>query len=126
MRETIGDWVPGAADGIVDARACLYTMTPDEDFVVDSCDLSRLVLSGDDDDDDQNGAAAAALEAGEYTQTRSNVWYAAGLSGHGFEMTPALGEALADLVVTGTTDLPVGFLKIDRLLARRECREEGR
>jgi len=38
----------------------------------------------------------------------------AGLSGHGFKMAPALGKAAADLVWTGTTDLPVEFLRGNR------------
>ncbi len=84
LKDLIQDWIPGAADGIVQAKACLYTMTPDEHFIVDRKEGS------------------------------SNIWYAAGLSGHGFKMTPALGQALADLVVDGKSDLPVDFLRRDR------------
>ena len=88
LKDIVREWIPGAAEGIVDAKACLYTMTPDEHFVVDR-------KEGNDD-------------------AASNIWYAAGLSGHGFKMTPALGQALADLVIDGATDLPVGFLTRDR------------
>jgi glycine/D-amino acid oxidase-like deaminating enzyme len=38
------------------------------------------------------------------------VVFAAGLSGHGFKFAPALGEALADLAINGSTRLPIGFL----------------
>ncbi len=38
----------------------------------------------------------------------------AGLSGHGFKFTCVLGEALADLVCDGRTDLPIGFLSLNR------------
>jgi sarcosine oxidase len=63
---------------------CLYTMSPDEHFIVDCLpDDPRIV-------------------------------FAAGLSGHGFKFTPVLGRALADLVVDGTTPLPIGFLSMAR------------
>lgn len=47
------------------ARACMYTVTPDRDFVVDQMD----------------GA--------------SNVWIASACSGHGFKHSAGLGEAIA-------------------------------
>ena len=40
--------------------------------------------------------------------------FAAGLSGHGFKFTGVLGQALADLVLDGRTDLPIGFLSARR------------
>ena len=36
--------------------------------------------------------------------------FAAGLSGHGFKLASALGDALVDLALRGRTDLPIGFL----------------
>jgi monomeric sarcosine oxidase len=63
---------------------CMYTMSPDEHFIVD-----RLP-------DDPRIA------------------FAAGLSGHGFKFTPVLGQALADLVLDGQTPLPIDFLSLDR------------
>ncbi len=91
LKDLVKDWIPGAAEGIVRSKACMYTMTPDEHFIVDKRE------------EDGN---------------KSNVWYAAGLSGHGFKMTPALGEALSDLVISGETNLPVGFLRKDRFEAQ--------
>jgi glycine/D-amino acid oxidase-like deaminating enzyme len=41
-------------------------------------------------------------------------FFAAGLSGHGFKLAPALGDALADLALRGSTTLPVGFLSPGR------------
>lgn len=113
LRNTVRDWIPGAETGIVRAKACLYTMTPDEHFVVDRCCemAGKNHRSGNDD--------------GSTEGRPSNVWYAAGLSGHGFKMTPALGEALADLVVSGETDLPVDFLKKDRLLQDDEKKQQS-
>ena len=44
-----------------------------------------------------------------------NVLFAAGLSGHGFKLTPVLGEVLADLAVGRDVDHPIGFLSRKRL-----------
>lgn len=63
---------------------CFYTLTPDQHFVVDRHPDSPRAV------------------------------YAAGLSGHGFKFTPALGEALAELALGGKTRLPVGFLSSGR------------
>jgi monomeric sarcosine oxidase len=66
---------------------CLYTMSPDEHFIVD-----------------------------RHPQN-ANVVFAAGLSGHGFKFTPVLGRALADLAVDGATQLPINFLSRRRFSA---------
>lgn len=71
---------PALAGRLVAAATCLYTMTPDEHFL------------------------AGTRRGGTRTH------FAAGLSGHGFKLSPALGDALADLALRGRTDLPVGFL----------------
>ena len=64
---------------------CRYTTTPDSHFLL--------------------GALPGHARA----------WGAAGLSGHGFKLAPALGAALADLALDNQTDLPVGFLDPERL-----------
>ena len=61
-------------------EVCLYTMSPDQHFIVD-CHPEH-----------------------------PHVAFAAGLSGHGFKFTPVLGKAPAELVLDGKTDLPIGFL----------------
>jgi sarcosine oxidase len=38
----------------------------------------------------------------------------AGFSGHGFKMSPAIGEAAADLAADGTSDLPIDRFALDR------------
>jgi len=63
---------------------CLYTMSPDEHFVVD------------------------------LHPRHPRVAFAAGLSGHGFKFTSVLGEALADLALDGGSNLPIGFLNCRR------------
>ncbi|MFW6639340.1 N-methyl-L-tryptophan oxidase [Nocardiopsis algeriensis] len=58
---------------------CMYTMTPDEHFVIGlRRDLPGLVLAG-------------------------------GFSGHGYKFASAVGEALSDLARHGRTDLPIGM-----------------
>ncbi len=63
---------------------CMYTMSPDEHFIVDR------------------------------HPDHEQVAFAAGLSGHGFKFTPVLGAALADLAIDGKSDLPIGFLSLGR------------
>ena len=76
--------IPRVTTEITDHATCMYTMSPDEHFIVDSHP--------------------------SYPQ----VALAAGLSGHGFKFTPILGEVLADLALDGSTDWPIGFLSLDR------------
>ncbi|MHA3700600.1 N-methyl-L-tryptophan oxidase [Jatrophihabitans sp. YIM 134969] len=71
--------VPDAAGEFVRGVACMYTTTPDEDFVI-------------------------ATHPGH-----PNVVVAAGFSGHGFKFTPVVGEIVADLATTGTTAHPIGL-----------------
>ena len=71
---------PALAGTLVEAATCLYTMSPDGHFLVGTRHGSR------------------------------RTHFAAGLSGHGFKLAPALGDALADLALQGRTELPIGFL----------------
>ncbi|MBI4601444.1 MAG: N-methyl-L-tryptophan oxidase [Planctomycetes bacterium] len=76
--------LPGVTPECLRHAVCMYTMTPDEHFV-----LGRH-------------------------PAHARVAFAAGLSGHGFKLTCVLGEALADLALDGATRLPVGFLGPER------------
>lgn len=66
-------------------KTCLYTNTPDENFIIDH-------LPGYDGD----------------------VTIACGFSGHGFKFGSVTGEILADLSMTGATALPIEFLGLKR------------
>lgn len=67
-----------ALDGeLLRAKTCLYTVTPDEHFII--------------------GAHAQLLSC----------TIACGFSGHGFKFAPVVGEILADLATLGTTPHPV-------------------
>ena len=78
--------IPKVGRPFLHHSVCLYTMSPDENFVVD------------------------------LHPNHPNICFAAGLSGHGFKFTSFLGETLADLALTGRTDLPIGFLNRRRLV----------
>ncbi len=73
IRIMLAAHVPGANGRLLDAETCLYTMTPDGDFILD-----RLPAN-------------------------PNVIVASPCSGHGFKFAPVIGEILADLASTGTT-----------------------
>ena len=74
-----------ALQGRCVAKTCMYTMTPDEHFVI-----GHLPGSG------------------------GRVSVAAGFSGHGFKFTPVVGEILADLALDGGTDLPIDLFNPGR------------
>jgi glycine/D-amino acid oxidase-like deaminating enzyme len=80
--------LPGVSKRVAGHAVCLYTMSPDEHFIVDR------------------------------HPAHANVAFAAGLSGHGFKFAPVLGRALADLVVDRSTNLPIGFLSLARFTPR--------
>ena len=83
-------YMPGLGGRLRRAVTCLYTMTPDDDFIVDRHPEFRQVV------------------------------FAAGFSGHGFKFAPLIALALADLVEQGETLLPVGFLSLGRLRQEQE------
>ena len=76
--------LPGVSHRASHHTVCLYTMSPDENFIVD------------------------------LHPRHANVVFAAGLSGHGFKFVPVLGRALAELALDGGTELPIGFLSLGR------------
>lgn len=66
------------------AAVCMYTISPDHQFIVDR------------------------------HPGHENVVVAAGFSGHGFKFSPVIGEVLADLVIEGRTRHPIEFLSATR------------
>ncbi|KAK7278949.1 hypothetical protein RJT34_23990 [Clitoria ternatea] len=78
MRE-LKEWVEEKFMGMVDSRepvvkqSCMYSMTPDEDFVID-------------------------FLGGEFGK---DVVVGGGFSGHGFKMAPVIGKILTELAVDG-------------------------
>jgi glycine/D-amino acid oxidase-like deaminating enzyme len=78
-------WLPGVSPRVTDHAVCMYTMSPDEMFIVDRHPM------------------------------HANVVFAAGLSGHGFKFAPVIGRALSEMALEGSTQLPIDFLTLRRL-----------
>ena len=71
IRAVLASRIPALNGDITHAATCMYTMTPDAHFVIDAHPRFPQVA------------------------------IAAGFSGHGFKFSPAVGEILADLALTG-------------------------
>jgi sarcosine oxidase len=80
IRSITREFIPAAAGPALTSSICMYTNSPDQHFIVD-------LMPG-----------------------CARTWIACGFSGHGFKFMPVLGEALADLAIDGSTQLPIGFL----------------
>ncbi|GLT58295.1 hypothetical protein SLA2020_311980 [Shorea laevis] len=82
MMDSLKQWIERTFKGMVDSsgpvatQLCMYSWTPDEDFIID-------FLGG--------GFGKDVVVAG-------------GFSGHGFKMSPIIGRILADLVLTGEAE----------------------
>jgi sarcosine oxidase len=77
-------YLPDADGPLVAMRTCMYTMSPDQNFIIDRHPLHR------------------------------RVHVACGFSGHGFKFASVVGEILADLALAGSTPSPIGFLSLKR------------
>jgi sarcosine oxidase len=84
IRSFVADMLPAANGTMTDARTCLYTMTPDGDFIVD-----RLP-----------GAEAIIV--------------ASPCSGHGFKFAPVIGEILCGLALDGATPNDISRFRLSR------------
>ncbi|GAB2672791.1 N-methyl-L-tryptophan oxidase [Gordonia jinhuaensis] len=79
MRDRARQLFPHLTGPVVQAKTCLYSVTPDEHFVVGTHPAHEQVSVG------------------------------CGFSGHGFKFVPVIGEILADLATAGRTDHPVAL-----------------
>ena len=86
LERFIANHLPFATPEVARHSVCMYTMTPDEHFIVDR------------------------------HPRYSNVLIACGFSGHGFKFASVVGSALADMVSSNGTTEPIGFLGFKRLL----------
>jgi len=80
VRGYLEQFIPSLNGPLMKAVSCLYTMSPDQHFVVG------------------------------IHPNHAQVAVAAGFSGHGFKFTSVMGEILADLAMEGHTNRPIGFL----------------
>jgi monomeric sarcosine oxidase len=74
----------GVTSNVLEGKICLYTLTPDEHFLVDLHPENR------------------------------NIVIAAGFSGHGFKFAPVVGEILTNLVHKGATNHPIEKFRLSR------------
>ena len=76
--------MPGSGFSFVSGATCMYTVTPDRDFLI-----------------------------GPHPEN-ANVLVAAGFSGHGFKFSTLVGKILAELAVESRTEQPVERFRLDR------------
>lgn len=84
--DRLGVRIPALNGALVRAATCMYTMTPDEHFVI--------------------GAHP----------TQPNCTIACGFSGHGFKFAPVVGEILADLALRAETSHPIELFSPKRFV----------
>jgi glycine/D-amino acid oxidase-like deaminating enzyme len=84
LERFLGDHLPDASREVSRFAVCMYTMTPDENFILDR------------------------------HPTYPQIAFAAGLSGHGFKLAGALGEALVELALNGAARRPIQCLSVGR------------
>ena len=84
IRDFARQYIPDAAGPLISTRRCLYTLTPDKDFVIDQHPNYPQVVIG------------------------------AGFSGHGFKFTTLIGKMLSDLTLQGNTPHDTSLFKLAR------------
>ena len=86
LRSALRDVLPDLSRSPVrDSTTCIFTNTPDHDFVID------------------------------FHPEHSNVLISSPCSGHGFKFASAIGELQADLVTTGSSRFDLAPFRVDRL-----------
>jgi sarcosine oxidase len=88
MQALLARYLPQAAGRILDRATCVYTNTPDHDFLLDR------------------------------HPAHPNVLIASPCSGHGFKFSSAIGEILADMVIHGKTSFDLSPFSISRFQAQ--------
>lgn len=84
LKQIIDRYIPASTTQALDLKACLYTMAPDEHFIIDRLPGTEQIL------------------------------VASPCSGHGFKFASAVGEILADLATTGRPRFDLSLFSIDR------------
>jgi sarcosine oxidase len=84
IRPTLAECLPAANGRLLQAKVCLYTMTPDGDFLLDRLPNAPQIV------------------------------VASPCSGHGFKFAPVIGEILADLATDGATSHDISRLGLAR------------
>jgi sarcosine oxidase len=90
LKGVLDRYMQGGASGFKWSLTCMYTNTPDRNFVLDR------------------------------HPAHPNVVYGCGFSGHGFKFASAIGEILAELAVEGRTHHSIEFLSAARFKGGRQ------
>ena len=85
IRAALADHAPALNGPLLSAKTCLYTLTPDGDFLIDRLPGSPQII------------------------------VASACSGHGFKFAPVIGEILADLATVGKTGHAIARFGLGRL-----------
>ena len=87
LRAVLDRYMPGASGPVTGQITCMYTMTPDEQYIIEPHP--------------------------DYPQ----VVYGCGCSGTSYKFSGTIGEMLADLALRGATDYDMGFISSQRFAA---------
>ncbi len=86
VQNFLEEYIPLANGKIIDSRVCVYTNTPDLDFIID------------------------------FYPNDENLIICSPCSGHGFKFTPAIGEICSELVINNGTNYDLSEFSIKRLM----------
>lgn len=89
LRQWLDAYMPQASGPLIKGSTCLYSVTPDEHFIIDR------------------------------HPNYSHVALAAGFSGHGFKFVSSLGEALSEVLIEGKSKIDLSLFKLHRFSSRR-------
>jgi sarcosine oxidase len=94
LRAYVAGILPALGNDIIEAITCRYTMTPDEDFIIDRHPVHLHVV------------------------------IASACSGHGFKFAVVIGRILADLAARGATAHNIERFRLDRPSLRTHAGED--
>ena len=86
VKNFLEEYIPSANGKLIDSRVCVYTNTPDLDFIID------------------------------FYPNDENIIICSPCSGHGFKFTPAIGEICSELVINNGTNYDLSEFSIKRLM----------
>ncbi len=86
VKNFLEEYIPLANGKLIDSRVCVYTNTPDLDFIID------------------------------FYPNDENIIICSPCSGHGFKFTPAIGEICSELVINNGTNYDLSEFSIKRLM----------
>jgi len=86
VRDFLEEYIPDGNGELIDSKVCMYTDTPDQDFLID--------FHPDDE----------------------NIIICSPCSGHGFKFTPAIGEICSSLIINNSTKFDLDKFSLERLI----------